>query len=241
MQKQLSPSQHAAFYHDEFVHTQFAHFEALHVAEHLRDATLVDVGGGQGHFVQALKDRLQARVRVLDSDPVAVAACVARGIEAEVGDALQPRARGDEGVICFNLILHHLIGSGEAETERLQSGALTAWRGAAGALFVNEYIYDSWLGDASGRLIFAITRSRLLSALGAAVAKVMPSLHANTFGVGVRFRSDASWRELFARRGLRVLRHARGREEQVSLPRRLLLIRSCRKDSYLLGFAEGTS
>lgn len=237
LQKQLSQDQHAAFYHAEFVDLQLRHFQALCPAELHAGRAVVDIGGGAGHFARALGERAGARVRVIDMDPVAVAACLASGIDARAGDALSPPRVGDEGVACFNLILHHLVGNDEAATEALQAGALGAWRGGVRAVFVNEYIYDSWLGDASGRLIFAVTASRALSAVASAVARFVPSLRANTFGVGVRFRSDAAWRAFFARHGLRVQAHERGPEEIVSLARRLLLIRSCRKDSYLLEFA----
>lgn len=240
MQKRLSQTQQAAFYHDEFAEMQLRHFQALCPAELYRDRAIVDVGGGAGHFAGILRDRLGLAVRVLDMDGVAVAACIEKGIDARVGDAIDPPRVGDEGVVCFNLILHHLIGEGEAVTEALQTRALTTWSSSARGLFVNEYIYDSWFGDASSRLIFAITSSRLLSAVGAAIARVVPSLRANTFGVGVRFRSDRAWRDLFARNGLAVRGYQRGSEEGVSLARRLLLIRSCRKDSYFLAF-EGSA
>jgi hypothetical protein len=60
----------------------------------------------------------------------------------------------------------------------------------------------------------------------------------NTFGVGVRFRSHDEWLEIFTALGLEVLGTVRGAEEVVSLPRRMLLIKSCRRDSFLLKFKE---
>jgi hypothetical protein len=234
MQKLLSEAQHAAFYHDEFVELQSRQFEALGARALAGDSLVLDVGGGEGHFARALKGRMGARVRVLDADPKAVAACIAAGLDAQVGDALAPAPTGEEQVVCFNLILHHLVGETDRITQALQVQALAAWRGTARAVFVNEYIYDSWLGDASGWLIYRITSSRLLSAVGSFVARFVPSLKANTFGVGVRFRSHESWTRVFAGLGYRIQAYARGIEEQVSLPRRLLLIKSCRKDCYLL-------
>lgn len=235
MQKRLSSEQQHEFYHDEFAAFQARQFAALFDPSALR-GVIADVGGGQGWFASTLRDRHGLEVRVLDADPQSVAGCAARGVPARLDDALRPTVSGDEQVVCFNLILHHLVGDGERETEELQSRALVAWRDSARDVFINEYIYDSYLGDVSGWLIHRITASRTLSALAAFVARFVPSLRANTFGVGVRFRSDAAWRSMFARLGLSVVGYLRGPEEGVSAARRLLLIRSCRKDTYRLAY-----
>jgi hypothetical protein len=73
-----------------------------------------------------------------------------------------------------------------------------------------------------------------LSALGQAIARVVPTLHANTFGVGVRFRSNADWKRLFSEAGFATIGEVRGEEERISLPRRLLFIKSIRRDSFLI-------
>jgi len=62
----------------------------------------------------------------------------------------------------------------------------------------------------------------------------VPSLRANTFGVGVRFRTAGDWRRLFAEAGYKVLGYRRGDNEQLSLPRRLMMISSIRRDSFIL-------
>jgi hypothetical protein len=62
----------------------------------------------------------------------------------------------------------------------------------------------------------------------------MPSLKANTFGVGVRFRSGNEWTKIFDNSGFVVEAELKGEEEFISLPRRLLLIKSIRRDSFLL-------
>ena len=115
-----------------------------------------------------------------------------------------------------------------------ENRAVAVWQRKAKAVFVNEYIYDSYFGNASGWLIYRITSSRLLSALGEAVAKIVPSLRANTFGTGVRFRANQEWIDLFDGLGFKVAAYRRGSEENVSLARRMLMIKSCRRDSYLL-------
>jgi len=63
----------------------------------------------------------------------------------------------------------------------------------------------------------------------------VPSRRANTFGIGVRFRSRADWEGIFARTGWRVVREKRGPAETISLPRRLAFaLRSIRRDSFVL-------
>ena len=235
-QKTLAAENIEAFYHDLFVADQVADFHAL-VAPRLAApaGTVVDVGGGCGYFAGAVQRELGLAVRVLDSDPVSVAACARAGIEAVRDDALAPHVRGDESVACFNLILHHLVTAGERGTLALQERALRAWHGRAALIFVNEYIYESWVWrDASARLIFLITNSRLLSRLAGALSRFVPSLRANTFGVGVRFRTRGQWMDIFERCGYRVEGARTGAEEPVSLPRRLMGIRNCRRDSFVL-------
>jgi len=147
---------------------------------------------------------------------------------------LNPPIRGDEEFASFNLILHHLVGRSEEITRTLQMNSLARWRDRARGVFVNEYIYESYAMRASGWLIFQITKSTLLSALAKWISTVVPSLRANTFGVGVRFRAHEEWRELFEDAGYRVKSCVIGRSEPVSMARRLLLIKQIRRDSFLL-------
>lgn len=235
MQLTLNSDQLEAFYHDEFVASQIRHFTQLLDNRSAPTDVVVDVGGGVGYFGSALKQiRPNAEIRVLDMDARSVQQSKDRGLVAIQGDALEPPMQGDEDIVCFNLILHHLIGTDERSTLSMQSRALLAWQGHAKWLFVDEYIYDSFWGNLSGKLIYLITRSKILSTIGKMVSRIVPSLNANTFGVGVRFRSDAEWRGVFENIGFRVEASIRGPEEYVSLARRILLIRSCRRDSYLL-------
>ncbi len=231
-QRRLEDAQVEAFYHDQFVEDQVTHFRRI--IDVPEDGVVVDVGGGCGYFAQALSQTEQCRVRVIDVDNGSIEACLAAGIEAQMDDALSPRMAGDESVICFNLILHHLIGADEKTTRRLQIGALQAWHKRAPVVFVNEYIYESYIGYLSGRLIFGITASRLLSWVGTVVSRFVPSLAANTFGVGVRFRAHQEWERLFSEAGYRVVNRVIGAQEPVALPRRLLFIDKIRRDSFRL-------
>jgi hypothetical protein len=233
-QRVLKTERIEEFYHDAFVTTQVRDFVDCVVEAKLPVKKVIDIGGGCGFFADALAKKIAVDAQVLDMDPGSVAACIDKGVPAELGDALKPAQRGDEDVVSFNLILHHLVAASDSETEALQKQAVSVWRGKAKAVFVNEYIYDSYIGNMSGWLIYRITSSRLLSAIGEMVAKFVPSLQANTFGTGVRFRAHQEWLELFDRLGFKVAAYRRGSEENVSLARRLLMIKSCRRDSYLL-------
>jgi hypothetical protein len=232
-QKILAAEQSQAFYHDEFVTDQVADYAKL-VSEDARQGVLLDMGGGCGFFAQAVRETLGQSVRVLDADPESVARCGQIGIPATLGDALKPDDAPDVSLVSFNLMLHHLVGRDAQATRALQSAALACWRGKPVKLFVNEYIYQSMLGHVSGLLIFLITSSRILSAIGTMIARIIPAFRANTFGVGVRFRAHEEWVDLFRQAGFRVVGTTIGQSEPVALPLRLLLIKTIRRDSFLL-------
>jgi hypothetical protein len=234
-QRTLNQSRIEEFHHDLFVETQIEHFNEICTPRLREDGVVVDMGGGCGFFAAALARSTGLATRVVDMDPASVAKARALGVDAQQGDALAPPKRGDESSVCFNLILHHLVGASGAQTHQLQRAALRAWQQTPCVLFVHEYIYESYLvRGLSGWAIYTITSSKLLSRLGQLVSRLVPSLRANTFGVGVRFRSADEWRRMFESEGWMVAATRRGEEERVSLARRLLLIKSCRRDSFLL-------
>lgn len=113
---------------------------------------------------------------------------------------MTPSFRGDEEAACFNLILHHLVGADEKATRALPVKTISACHGRGRFVFMNEYIYQSFVGSLSGRLIYEVTANPVLSLLCRQVARVIPAFRANTFGVGVRFRSHEEWLELSPRR-----------------------------------------
>lgn len=237
MQIRLSDVQIAEFYHDDFVEDQTRDFVSLlgdADGAGGKDGVTIDVGGGCGFFARRLARLTGRRVRVLDMDAKSVDACRNNGVEAVQGDALDPVIAGDERIATFNLVLHHLVAGSERRTRMLQSRALSVWRSQVDHVFVNEYIYESYVRRLSGSLIFLITRSKLLSAVAGVIAKFVPALRANTFGVGVRFRSHDEWRELFESAGFSVEATVKGAPEHVALPLRLLLIKHIRRDSFRL-------
>jgi len=232
-QKTLSGDQIEEFYHDQFVDDQTRHFVKL-LGAHGSDGVVVDVGGGCGFFARLLMDSTPFRVRVVDSDEKSIEACRRIGVGAVRGNALAPDICGDERIVALNLILHHLVGRSEAATRELQSRALAVWLKQATSVFVHEYIYESYVASLSGRLIFEITASAFLSSVGRFVSRFIPVLRANTFNVGVRFRSHDEWRALFGSAGYTVKNVVVGEPERVSPILRLLLIKQIRRDSFLL-------
>src|SRR5262245_58253073 len=128
-QRKLEQHQIEEFYVDCFAQEQARAFSTLIPRQPADEhSVVVDIGGGCGYFARDLTMLTGLRVRVIDSDPHSVAACSKHGvkIEAIVGDALNPQIRGDEEVVCFNLILHHLVGNSESATRSLQKQALMA-------------------------------------------------------------------------------------------------------------------
>lgn len=237
-QNQLNAHQLEAFYSDRFTNDQVLKFLAMTSPE-IREAirVVVDIGGGCGHFAKQLTDTTRMRVRVIDSDEHSLEHCMKNygdKIQAEKGDALNPTIHGDEDMASFNLILHHLVGCNEIETRQFQISALNAWTNQAKLIFVNEYVYDSYINDLSGRLIYEITKNTFFSAIGRFVSIFFPSLRANTFGTGVRFRSHAEWLKLFNEAGYFAFCIEKGSCEQISIPRKLLLIKRKRRDYFLL-------
>ncbi len=235
----LKREQLDAFDFDGFVESQNLALRTLLSAHQVALAPqnyIVDIGGGCGYFARQISD-LHPRIKVYETDLKSIETCRANGIEAHLNDATHPRIEGNERLICLNLILHHLIGNGEAATRQLQQAAIKHWKNQY--LFVHEYCYESFFGgELSGRLIYLITSSRLLSLVGKLVSKFIPSLRANTFGVGVRFRSSPEWIKFFKQSGFKTLGVVHGESEDISLARRLLLIKSIRRDSFLIKFGN---
>lgn len=233
----LSREQLEAFDFDGFVESQHNALRFLLNMWSIKfqaDDYIVDVGGGRGYFARRIQE-IHGKVKVYETDPKSIDRCLALGIEAHMVDALRPIVVGDEKLVCLNLILHHLIGDDEVGNKRLQESALLPWKDQY--IFVHEYCYQSFWGrNWSGRLIYEITSSRLLSAVGKFVANFAPSLRANTFGIGVRFRSSIEWVKFFEQRGFRVLGVVAGEEEVISPARRVLFIKSIRRDSFLIKF-----
>lgn len=241
-QRELDQKQIENLYTEVFAPRQVEHFLKLSEKIHLdKGKTIVDIGGGCGYFAKLLNNKTGMKVRVIDNDTNSIERCKSHnmeGVDALIGDALAPPIKNDEEIACFNLVLHHLVASTEEETKKLQMKALDSWKNQVKYIFIDEYIYDSMINNFSGRLIYEITKNKILSKICLFISKIMPSLKANTFGTGVRFRSHNEWISLFEKSGYDVVSKIRGKKDITSLPQRLLLIREMRKDSFLLKYAN---
>ena len=233
MQKFLNTEHIKNFHIDVFVKDQINDFLKLIDIQGV-PLKIVDIGGGVGYFATKLQKVSGFSVRVIDADLDSTMIAKSNGVDAMIGDASHPSILGDEDIITFNLILHHLVGLSEIQTFDLQTKSLKVWHSTVKAIFVNEYIYESYINGLSGCLIYAITKSKLLSKICRLISSLIPSLRANTFGVGVRFRSHDEWVRLFECTGYKVESYTRGQAEFVSWPRRLLFIKEIRRDSFLL-------
>mgnify|MGYP001166758468 CR=1 FL=1 len=242
-QKTLEQHQIDEFNTDVFAKKQATHFETLTANARSNNSikTVVDMGGGNGYFATELSG-MEIFVRIIDSDKKSIQNCKNLNniyIDAHIGNALSPDIKGDEDIVCFNLILHHLIGATEKETRELQKKTIRLWRDRVQYIFINEYIYDSFVGYFSGRLIYEITKNKFLSMISKIVTHVIPSFRANTFGVGVRFRAHKEWCDIFEECGFEIVSKIYAEPDYTAPVLRILFIREVRTDSFLLKARRG--
>ncbi len=143
--RRLYTEQVEAFSQDEFVPKQVADVTALKPPS-WTGSVVADVGCG--FFARALSDARGGRTRVIDMDPGFVEASRGLSVYAVIGDALPP-INGDEQVAYFDLILHPLAGASESKARVPPVNALSAWRSRADTVFVNEYLYGSFVRTVS--------------------------------------------------------------------------------------------
>jgi len=238
MQIKLDKNQLLAFHHDDFVEDQindFMEFTRAHTDLNISDLnSILDIGGGIGNFANALKKKISASVCVLETDLNSIKVCKARGLDAKFGDATNYFPAEYEKIACFNLVLHHLVAANLSDTYHLQKNTLENWRIKDKVVFVNEYIYESFIPGFSGWIIYVITSSKFLSMLCRSIAKYIPVFRANTFGVGVRFRSNKEWIHLFNKAGFDKIFCIQGRDEHISFALRILFIKNIRRNSYCM-------
>lgn len=163
----------------------------------------LDVGGGMGRFASAIIEAIpKARITIVDPSSLAEKSCIRTSkLQFQRADFLNFETEEKYDFIIFKTVLHHLVGPNEKTTRKFQIDALnkaSRLLSDNGVIIVEENFYES-LGstDFTGRLIFEITRLKLIE-------KLVRMLKANTAGEGVRFRSTKSWEELFSQVKLRI-------------------------------------
>jgi SAM-dependent methyltransferase len=172
------------------------------------DLLFVDVGGGNGTFLDSLlRDFPRARGINVDASP---SMCKKNrpderktvhcgDFSSWAGQRARTSSRVD--VVFFNFVLHHFVSSTYPESVASQRAALEAASQiipADGLVIVYEINYNGGLADdLPARLIYGLTSSRLLSPFARRMG-------ANTAGYGVCFHSERFWKGLFLEVGLSV-------------------------------------
>ena len=168
---------------------------------------ILDVGGGNGAFLDRLLDRYpRAQAWLVDDAPSMISRNVGRPQKKTLCasifdlDLLLPRLKFD--LVTVNVLLHHLVDESPKLTRDRVVECLALLRERLsdhGVLAIYEQFYDSFVpGVDPGELIFGITRLR-------AAAPVLRALGFATAGIGVAFRSRRGWEELFEEAGLEVV------------------------------------
>jgi ubiquinone/menaquinone biosynthesis C-methylase UbiE len=202
--KKLDDSALATFDHDYVSDAAFAAI-AARIREDFPGGrfSFIDVGGGKGFFSDRVLAAFPASTGVvLDNADLLLGANLAhprkRLVLGSATDlaALFPGERFD--LAFFNFALHHFVGTGYADTRRLQRESLRqAGRllGPAGRISVSEIAYDGALLDnLPSHVVYRLTASK-------ALAPLVGKLGANTAGTGVCFMSAKQWAREFERLG----------------------------------------
>jgi hypothetical protein len=202
-----------------------------------QDFTLLDVGGGNGVFVDRVLDAYpRARVTVVDNAAGLLATNRPHERKELVKESAERTAELFRGrafdIICFHWVLHHMVTGSYRRTREMQVHVLGLARSLLsprGRLSVFENVYRGRVvSRKSGWLIYQLTSSKLLSAMTKRGG-------ANTAGVGVAFLDRGEWLRTFARAGLEVEESSPFQPWRVKLARRVLLnIRSVHEEQFWL-------
>jgi ubiquinone/menaquinone biosynthesis C-methylase UbiE len=206
--------------------------------------SILDLGGGNGKFLDALLNEFESASGYLidiSEHLLAVNKIYPRKrlIRCSISD-LEERLQGLKfDVITINWVLHHLVGpSYETSVANVQS-ALKACANlltSQGVIVVAENMFDGLpIDDAPSRIVYAITSVKTPWF----VKRIR--YYFNTAGVGVCFHSQRAWERLFHRAGLRTKARFFGEFWGCDLKRRLLfaplMLKSQRHGHYLLSFS----
>jgi ubiquinone/menaquinone biosynthesis C-methylase UbiE len=174
--------------------------------------SFLDLGGGNGHFLDVLLNRFPRATGVL----VDVSETLLRQnqphprkqlVKASV-DQLPFGIKSTFDVITVNWLLHHLVGSSYQQSHSNAVNLL--WKckyllSKRGVIVVTENMFEGILySNLPSHLIFAITSTRVPW-----FAKLARRAF-NTAGVGVCFNSHRAWRRIFHDAGLMIVQEQHG-------------------------------
>jgi Methyltransferase domain len=171
------------------------------------DFNFLDVGGGNGVFADRLLDYYpNSKGTVLDNAQVLLDKNQINPRKIIICDSVEnlDSIENKYDLICFNWLLHHLVGNSYSETRKNMSTAINAvipLLTSRGRVSIFENMYDGLVIDGlPSRIIFTLTS-------GKAIAGVIKKMGANTAGVGVCFLSQKQWIETIGRTGLQLVKY----------------------------------
>jgi 2-polyprenyl-3-methyl-5-hydroxy-6-metoxy-1,4-benzoquinol methylase len=173
-----------------------------------RNLKLLDVGGGNGTFLDAMLKALpQATGTIVEMSKGMAEKNAMSDRKAIVCEdfldwaVVAEKSAVQYDVVFFNFVLHHFVGKDRKQSMLLQQKALHAARellAEDGLIVVYEIHYNGFLHDElPSSLIHTLSSSRTL-------APLTKLFGANTAGYGVCFHSEVYWEKLFRCLGLRV-------------------------------------
>jgi hypothetical protein len=171
------------------------------------DFSFLDVGGGNGKFADLLLDNYpNSQGTVLDNSQLLLSRNHSHPrktlISASVDELSKQAEKATYDLICFNWLLHHLVGDSYAQSIENISTTLrqaTQMLSPRGRISIFENIYDGIIFDRlPSRLIFELTSSKSLATL-------TRKMGANTAGTGVCFLSQKKWSSTTQNQSLVIL------------------------------------
>jgi SAM-dependent methyltransferase len=186
--------------------------------------TFLDLGGGNGNFAdRVLASYPEAEGTVLDNSALLLGKNrphPRKRLVAEGAENLGRLEIGTFDLVCCNMVLHHMLGAGYAETRGNILRVLADIRRrltARGRISICENCYDGlWADNAPGWIIYQLTSTPWLAPLARGQG-------ANTAGVGVCFQSLRSWRALAERAGFGGLEFSQDMTDIWGIPLRWAL------------------
>ena len=156
---------------------------------------ILDIGGGNGRFLDAMLDAFPEAEGVnIDISKLLLDANRPHPRKTVIHGAIESTPLpGTFDLITINFVLHHMVGRSYSACRRNCMAILAACRDALspnGLIVVAEIMYDG-VGDIPGRMIYNITR------INNPLVTPITRKFFNTAGVGVCFRSERAWRQLF--------------------------------------------
>jgi SAM-dependent methyltransferase len=179
--------------------------------------SFLDIGGGNGLFSDKLLDNYpNATGTIIDNSQLLLSKNTANTRKTVICDSVQNLAdiKDKYDLVCFNWLLHHLVGNSYSETRNNISTAVDSAMSLLtprGRLSICENMYNGLVIDwLPSRLIFVLTSSK-------AIASIIKRMGANTAGVGVCFLSYNQWVETIEKTSLKILKFSNDKKWPFSL------------------------